>query len=455
MLFNLGSVAVYGQFGCLLVMCHLSPVCASLGLHHMERIKLKGNINGLSTKSMHAACMCLQNQAQCLHYFVIQNLHCILCLFHWKVEQVPGCSKTRPPPCEPMVGKSPPWLMSCIGRFRLIVGASPIGTCYFCGKRSNLPFAAARFSRGWRTMCRRTMGQASTPWMSSTSSQWLRMPGRWVGLWCEIQMVCSATCSSAMLGRKVSLNFWPKWGTVGQGVCKLLGAACWPTLKTWILPPSCSRPSRRLLQLRCRLPKLCWWCQTGKRASTLDFGAWIKPSLFFVAFQDLSSLLEKYVRGECTMINHDKPMEFGVPNFPLFAETSSTPFSIRGVQPSLPPRCAYEAYLAQEEGKTILIAHSSNLHQILAALRGMALAAIFVASVGIVATLLNLGQTYGVPALACLVVGSSLVIHDDVCRRVMYLLGEILCWTQVTHGFVNFFDLYSAEARVGKCSWRP
>ncbi|CAL1139553.1 unnamed protein product [Cladocopium goreaui] len=107
--------------------------------------------------------------------------------------------------------------------------------------------------------------------------------------------------------------------------------------------------------------------------------------------------------------------------------------------------CAYEAYLAQEEGKTILIAHSSNLHQILAALRGMALAAIFGASVGIVATLLNLGQTYGVPALACLVVGSSLVIHDDVCRRVMHLLGEILCWTQVTHGFVNFFDLYSAE----------
>ena len=127
-------------------------------------------------------------------------------------------------------------------------------------------------------------------------------------------------------------------------------------------------------------------------------------------------------------------------------------FHSGGCQPSLPPRCAYEAYLAQEEGKTILIAHSSNFHQILAALRGMVLVAIFGACVGMMATLLNLGQTYGVPALACLVVGSSLVIHDDLCRRVMHLLGEMLCWIQVTHSFVNFFDLYSAEARLGKCS---
>lgn len=159
MLFNLGSVAVYGQFGCLLVMCHLSPVCASLGLHHMERIKLKGNINGLSTKSMHACVFKIKLSVYTTLLFKTFIVFCVCSIE--RSNRSPGAAK--PGPRHAMVGKSPPWLMSCIGRFRLIVGASPIGTCYFCGKRSNLPFAAARFSRGLRTICRRTMGQASTP----------------------------------------------------------------------------------------------------------------------------------------------------------------------------------------------------------------------------------------------------------------------------------------------------
>eukprot|EP00435_Cladocopium_sp_Y103_P027285 s2727_g6.t1 len=32
----------------------------------------------------------------------------------------------------------------------------------------------------------------------------------------------------------------------------------------------------------------------------------------------------------------------------------------------------------------------------------------------------------------------------------MHLLGEMLCWIQVTHSFVNFFDIYSAEEYPNK-----
>ena len=81
-------------------------------------------------------------------------------------------------------------------------------------------------------------------------------------------------------------------------------------------------------------------------------------------------------------------------------------------------RCAYEAYLAQEEGKTILIAHSSTFPQILRALRWMALAAAVGAAMGIMATFTGLGRPYGVPALAILVCGCSLVVKNDVFRRV-------------------------------------
>eukprot|EP00435_Cladocopium_sp_Y103_P057812 s529_g20.t1 len=175
------------------------------------------------------------------------------------------------------------------------------------------------------------------------------------------------------------------------------------------------------------------WCLAGAISafSLLPFKPGANGNVLNV-LQQCQNSLEKYVHGCSRRIGNDKPMEFRAPNGQLFVEI---------------PHHAYEAYLAQEEGKTILIAHSSNLHEVLVALRGMALAAIFGASVGLMATYLNLGQIHGVPALGCLVVGSSLVIYDDVCRRVLHLLGEILCWIQVTHiySFVKFLHLYSAE----------
>ena len=95
--------------------------------------------------------------------------------------------------------------------------------------------------------------------------------------------------------------------------------------------------------------------------------------------------------------------------------------------------CAYEAYLAQEEGKTILIAHPSNLHQVQRALRWMPLAAALGATIGISATFLEMGVSYALPTLTFFVIGLSLVTNNNLFRRVMHLVGVVLCWIQATH----------------------
>ncbi|CAL1163555.1 unnamed protein product [Cladocopium goreaui] len=88
--------------------------------------------------------------------------------------------------------------------------------------------------------------------------------------------------------------------------------------------------------------------------------------------------------------------------------------------------CSYEAYLAQEDGKTILIANSSNFSQILSALVWLVLAAIFGMALGILATFLEAGESFTVPALAILVCGFSLVIYNNLLREYAenYYRGE-------------------------------
>ncbi|CAJ1435608.1 unnamed protein product [Effrenium voratum] len=112
--------------------------------------------------------------------------------------------------------------------------------------------------------------------------------------------------------------------------------------------------------------------------------------------------------------------------------------------------CAYEAYLAQEEGKTILIARSSTLPQVFNALRWMALAFILgsAAGIGVAAEISFLLFD----CLACFAVAMSLVIHNDVFRRAMHLLGETLCWIVlafiVMNDSVSVFGAYEAAHGV-------
>ncbi|CAL1136196.1 unnamed protein product [Cladocopium goreaui] len=101
--------------------------------------------------------------------------------------------------------------------------------------------------------------------------------------------------------------------------------------------------------------------------------------------------------------------------------------------------CSYEAYLSQEDGKTILIAHSSNLSQVLRALIWLALAAIVGLALGILFTRLEAHETFAVPALTILVVGFSLLIDNDMLRRIMHFVGVVLCWICVAHNFGGVF----------------
>ena len=104
--------------------------------------------------------------------------------------------------------------------------------------------------------------------------------------------------------------------------------------------------------------------------------------------------------------------------------------------------CAYEAYLAQEEGKTILIATSSNWRDILGALQWMVVAASLGGFLGTIATLAKAGRPSGVPVISILVCGLSLVVDNDAFRQFMNLLGQMFSWIQVTHSRYFFYSRY-------------
>ena len=138
-------------------------------------------------------------------------------------------------------------------------------------------------------------------------------------------------------------------------------------------------------------------------------------------------------------ISHDVELKI---NYLLFPAIRASP---RIVQ----LRCAYEAYLAQEEGKTILIAHSSHFPEILAALPLMATAAVLGVALGFASAFLRVGGPYGGSVLAILLVAVSLVVQDENCRRMMHLLGQMLCWVQMIHmaGWV----VKNEAGTAGKC----
>ena len=69
----------------------------------------------------------------------------------------------------------------------------------------------------------------------------------------------------------------------------------------------------------------------------------------------------------------------------------------------------------------------------------LVLAAMFGAAIGIMATFLEFRQTFIAPALTIVVCGFSLVISNDLLRRVLHFVGVILCWTCVMHNFGGVF----------------
>ena len=100
--------------------------------------------------------------------------------------------------------------------------------------------------------------------------------------------------------------------------------------------------------------------------------------------------------------------------------------------------CAYEAYLAQEDGKTILIAKGSHFNAHLHLFLRMAIAAILGASLGTGLSLMNVRSNLEVPALAGLGCVVSLSIEDDTLRLVLNFICQVLMWVQMTH-WVPYF----------------
>ncbi|CAE7450228.1 unnamed protein product [Symbiodinium sp. CCMP2456] len=92
--------------------------------------------------------------------------------------------------------------------------------------------------------------------------------------------------------------------------------------------------------------------------------------------------------------------------------------------------CAYEAYLAQGEGKTILIARSSNWPAIRQAMRRMFLAAILGMALAVLVDVHNWNAALNLAALcvAAIAAAWSIGTEDHNCQVFVNLVGETTAW---------------------------
>ena len=78
----------------------------------------------------------------------------------------------------------------------------------------------------------------------------------------------------------------------------------------------------------------------------------------------------------------------------------------------------------------------------------LVLAAMFGAASGIMSAFLKVRETFIVPALTILACGLSLVIYNDLLRRVLHFVGVMLCWTCVMHNFGGVFGSWPVVSNV-------
>ena len=107
--------------------------------------------------------------------------------------------------------------------------------------------------------------------------------------------------------------------------------------------------------------------------------------------------------------------------------------------------CAYEAYLAQEEGKPILIAKTSKKKHMLLAFAWLLLAAVLGLSIGILAKAMKWQLSYEVAWAACASGVVALSIQNNRPRFFLHLLFESLC----------FFELINWKAMRRSVSYLP
>ena len=63
----------------------------------------------------------------------------------------------------------------------------------------------------------------------------------------------------------------------------------------------------------------------------------------------------------------------------------------------------------------------------------MATAVVLGIALGLASAFLRVGGPYGGSVLAILLVALSLVLQEQALRRLMHLMGQMLCWVQIIH----------------------
>ena len=185
------------------------------------------------------------------------------------------------------------------------------------------------------TTCHSGMGQAFTLWTNNISNLWPAMLAKWAGHWCEIQRVWIVIYLLAMLGKKVFLSSWGKWGPLivddlkwGPFIFLFLVFLVW--INAFGMESVFKNPVRHSWPRGVRNA----WCCMLANPQNLDIGEMLQtPSDSpFAAALRASKIVLVVPNRHCSVYTR------------LW--------------------CGYEAFLAHEEGKTILIAKDSNLQEI-------------------------------------------------------------------------------------------
>eukprot|EP00438_Fugacium_kawagutii_P000505 Skav217666 [mRNA] locus=scaffold2919:176612:178294:+ [translate_table: standard] len=216
--------------------------------------------------------------------------------------------------------------------------------------------------------------------------------------------------------------------------------------------------------------KMSWALMRNREG--LDCDLFISHAWQEGVFEFLAKVRNSWPRGLrhawCCMLAN--PQNLNIASFLVSPRTSPFAIALKAAKVVLvvPNRhksvysrlwCSYEAYLAQEEGKPILIAKASHFRKLLQLLLRMAAAAILGTFIGGILSLLQFSHRTGVPAFVGIVCCLSLSIENNRLRLILNLLGQVLVWVQMISGNEYFHtDLLDGVNQgvvqgTRKCYW--
>ena len=215
-----------------------------------------------------------------------------------------------------------------------------------------------------------------------------------------------------------------------------------------------------------RAGKISWALM--RHEDGLDCNLFISHAWLEGVFEFLSKVRNSWPRGLqhawcCVLAN---PQNLNIESF--LASPTSSPFAVAlrasQIVLAVPNRrasiysrlwCAYEAYLAEDEGKTIVIATASHFHHHLKLLLRMGGAAIAGACLGRALFFFKIRHPMvGAPTLiGCSSLLSMLIGHNEL-RMVLNCFGQAVVWFQLTNSFRYFTPKEDEILQVSRvCFW--